>query len=166
MSRYEDECFGSRKREGQEGPDWVGLFNVGFFLILIGVIFLITPSVLDNVVNFVKSFTKTTEIYAGIFLPTPSGNNTEVYRAAMYFCFSYGVFQIVMLILRFATKSSIHKKAEALGGIVFWLGAGVIENMLVISGNDYWPSFIGGLIVLIGLLIIVRALATFFARQT
>jgi len=163
MSQREVECFEGRKREGR---DLFGLVEFGFFLILIGAIFLATPSIFNRVESFFKSFDlKAIEIYPGVFLPGPTGNHEEVYRAIMYFCFAFGLFEAIILILRFAQKSPIDKKAGTLGAIVFWLGAGVLANTLVTGGSGFWFFFIGGIIVLIGISIMVRALATMFSRS-
>jgi len=162
MSEREAECFGGRRREER---DWFGFASFGFFLILIGVIFLVIPNFFSHVENFVKSFNQTKEIYPNVFLPIPSGENTEVYRAIMYFCFIFGVFQIIILILRFAIKSSVNKKAGTLGGIVFFLSAGVFAYTLVMGGNEKWFFFLAGLVVSIGLSIIVNSLAKLLSRS-
>jgi len=162
MGQREPECFGGRRREER---DWFGLIEFGFFLILLGTILLVTPNVFGRIENFFKDFDpQAEEIYPGIFLPAPRSDHQGVYRTVMYFCFAFGLFQVIILILRFAQKSSIEKKAGTLGGIVFWLGAGILANMLVTGGGGFWFLFIGGLIVLIGLSIMVRVLATFFSR--
>jgi hypothetical protein len=164
MSQREVECFGGRRREER---DWFGLVEFGFFLILIGAIFLITPDIINRVGDFFKSFDlKAVEIYPNVFLPAPIGNHEQVYRTIMYFFFAFGVFQIVILILRFAKKSSTDKKARTLGGIVFWLGAGILANTLVTDGSALWFLFLGGLIVSIGLSILIRAFVTMFSRST
>lgn len=155
MGQGEAECFGGRRGE----RDWIGLVELGFFLIMLGAIFLIMPNVLNLVVNFFKNFDFKAEVYPGVFLPAPTGNNEEFYRALMYFCFAFGIFQIVILILRFVLRSSVGKKARSLGGIVFWFGAGVLANMLVAEGNSVWVLFLSGLVILIGASIIVRGLA-------
>jgi len=168
MGQHEDECFGSQRREQRErreAMDWIGLFEFGFLIILIGTIFIATPNILDALVNFVKSFTANVEVFPGIFIPIPNtGDNTLVYRTAMYFCLAFGVFQIIVLILRFALKSPIEKKTGTVGSIVFWFGAAFLENMLAINGNSYWIFMLGGLIVLIGLSIIVRAIVRLLFR--
>jgi len=160
MSQREEECFGGPKREGR---DWFGLIEFGFFLILIGSILLVTPNVLARAENFFKDF-ETKEIYPNVFLPTPRGEHPEAYRTIMYFCLGFGLFEIVILILRFVMKSPIDKKAGTFSGIIFWLGATLFANALVTGGTANWFLFIGGLIVSIGLAIVVRSLATLFSR--
>jgi hypothetical protein len=162
MSQREAECFGGRKREER---DWFGLVSFGFFLILLGVMFLVIPNFFSHVEKFITSFNQTEQIYPNVYLPLPTGDNTEVYRAIMYFCFTFGIFQIVILILRFAIKSSVDKKAGTLGRIIFWLGAGIFANMLVTGGNKNWFLFLAGLIVSIGLSIMVNSLAKIFSRS-
>lgn len=162
MSQREVECFGSHRGEGR---DWFGLVEFGFFLILIGTILLVTPNIFSRIDNFVKDF-RTKEVYPGVFLPAPISDHPAAYKTAMYFCFAFGLFEIAILILRFAQKSPIDKKAGTLGGIVFWLGAGVFANTLVTGGSESWFFFVGGLVMMIGLSIMVRALVTMFSRST
>lgn len=161
MSQREAECFGGRRREGR---DWFGLVEFGFFLILIGTILLVTPNISTRIENFIKDF-KTREVYSGIFLPAPVSNHPTAYNTVMYFCFAFGILEIVILVLRFAQKSSIDRKAGTLSGIVFLLGAGILANTLVTGGSEFWFFFLGGLVVLIGLVIMVRALVTMFYRS-
>lgn len=165
MSQRETDCFGGRRREER---DWFGFASFGFFLILIGIMFLVIPNIFSYVETFAKSF-NLTEVSpgSGVFLPFPTGpTHMEVYSAIMYFCLVFGVFQIVILVLRFAIKSSVDKKAGTLGGIVFWLGAGIFAYTLVVGGNGNWVLFLAGLIVSIGLSIMVNSLAKLFGRST
>ena len=161
MSQREVECFGARKRERR---DFFGLVEFGFFLILIGAIFLITPNTFNKVKSFFNDFNATTEISPGISLPTPVNNHPGIYSAVMYFCLAFGMFEIVILILRFAQKSPLRKKAGTLGSIVFLLGAGIFASALVKDGR-FW-LFVFELIVLVGLSIIVRSIVTIFSRST
>lgn len=167
MGQREVECFGGRRREERERRDWFGLVEFGFFLILIGSIFLVTPNFFSRAESFLKDF-EAKEISPGssIFLPAPKGEHPGAYTTIMYFCFAFGIFQIAILVLRFAIKSPIEKTAGTLGGIVFWLGAGFLANTLVTGGSYYWFFFLGGLVVLIGLAIMIRSLATMFSRST
>lgn len=162
MSKREVECFGGRRRERR---DWFGLVEFGFFLILVGAIFLVTPNAFDRMGKFFTDFDpKAVQIYPDIYLPAPIHDHPGVYATVMYFCLVYSLFQIVILILRFAQKSPIDKKAGTLAGIVFWLGAAIFANTLVTGGSANWFLFIGGLIVSIGLSIMVRSLVTIFSR--
>ena len=162
MSRREAECFGARK---QEKRDWFGLVEFGFFLILIGTILLVTPNILGRIENFFKDFDPMAkEIYPNIFLPAPRSDHPVAYKTVMYFCFAFGIFEIIILILRFVEKSPIDKKAGTLGSIVFWMGAGILANTLVTGGSGFWFLFLNGLIIMIGLSIMVRALATIFSH--
>jgi drug/metabolite transporter superfamily protein YnfA len=164
MSQREEECFGGRRREEREKRDWFGLVEFGFFLILIGTILLVTPSISGRIENFIKDF-EIREIYPGVFLPAPLNDHPTAYKTGMYFCLAFGVFEIIILILRFVQKSPFGKKAGTLGGIVFWLGAAIFANALVTGRSANWFLFIGGLIVSIGLSIMVRALASVVSRS-
>jgi len=160
MSQREEECFEGRRREGR---DWFGLVEFGFFLILIGSIFLVTPNFFNRAENFFKDF-ETREIYPNVFLPAPKSEHPGAYTIIMYFCLVFGLFEIVILALRFAVKSPMGKKADTVCGIVFWLGAAIFASMLVTGGSANWFPFIGGLIVSIGLAIVVRSFIALVSR--
>jgi len=63
----------------------------------------------------------------------------------------------VLLGLRFVLRDTLSRKAETLSGIIFWLGAGLLLNMLLVENID-WFAFLGGLIIFVGLSLVVRSL--------
>jgi len=138
-----------------EGRDRLSLASFGFFLILIGAILLITPNYHDEFSAFIKDF-HLVKVASNIFLPAPKSSHPVVYTALMEFCIVYGLFQIAILIFRFALRDPVDKKAETVSGIVFWLGAGYLLSMLS-AGNIGWFSFLAGLVIFIGLAIFVRS---------
>lgn len=132
------------------------LVSLGFFLVLLGFIWAINPDLWSNVVDFFKGF-HLENVNEHIILPAPKGHHLVVYRAAMQFCVAFGVFQIVVLALRFVLGESRDRKSGTLSGIVFWLGVGFFLKMLAV-GEIGWFGFVAGLIVVVGLLIIVDSL--------
>jgi hypothetical protein len=145
-----------RRREGQ---DKLSLASVGFFFLLIGVIWVITPDLSQKVIDFFKDFKLEKEIFPNVFLPAPARpyRHIVVYTALAQFCFVFGLFQIAILVLRFFFREPLDKVAGAFSGIVFWLGAGFVSNLLAARTIE-WFGFIGWLIVLIGLSLVVRSL--------
>jgi len=142
-----------------EKRDILGLASFGFFLLLIGVIWTITPNLSQNIIDFFKDFEPTKEIFPNVFLPAPAHphRHTVVYTALAQFCFAFGLFQIAILVLRFFFREPLNRIAGTFSGIVFWLGLGFVANLLT-DGAIHWFGFIGWLIVLIGLALVVRSL--------
>jgi hypothetical protein len=104
------------------------------------------------------------ELFQNFWWYVPSTNHPVLYTAAEQFCYAFGVVQVVILGLKFAKGSSTHGKAETVSSIVFWLGAGYILGLLS-QGVLSWLPFIAGLIVLIGVSIVARALVLVFAAR-
>ena len=142
-----------------EKRDILGLASVGFFFFLIGVIWIVNLNlnISQEVIDFFNSFTRTGEIFPNVFLPYPVGNHQVVYTALAQFCLVFGLFQIVILVLRFFLREPPNRIAGTFSGIVFWLGAGFVSNQLA-DGIIRWLGFVGWLIVLIGLALVVRSL--------
>ena len=144
--------------EGQyEKRNILGLASFGFFLLLVGVIWVITPNLSQEVIDFFDSFKRKEEIFPNVFLPAPVGTHPVVYMAIARFCFVFGLLQIFILVLRFVFREPVDKIAGTFSGVVFWLGAGFVANMLSAETIE-WFVFLGWIIVLIGLSLIIRSL--------
>jgi predicted Kef-type K+ transport protein len=83
----------------------------------------------------------------------------------MQFCLVFGVFQIVILALRFVFRDSVERKAETVSGVVFWLGVAVFLGLLA-NGSLGWFSFIAGFVVSVGLSVVARNIVRLFRRQS
>ncbi len=149
----------------------LGAVSAGMFLLLIGVIIVATPGLVDNIVFYFQHFTLVPQKFVGIdfSLPAPENpvdlRNLAVYRATLQFCVAWGIFQIVMLALRYWFRSPMSKKGETISDIVFWLGtAYIIQTMLITMpsavplAHDRWFEFWAILVVVGGLSLVVRAL--------
>ena len=139
-----------------EGTDWLSIVSLGFFLVLLGVIWIITPDCWNEVVDFFKDF-HLENVTGNIILPAPKHSHPVVYTAAMRFCLAFGIFHIVILALRFVLRESVDRKTGTISGIVFWLGAGFFLNMLA-AGDIGWFGFLSGLIICVGLMIVVSSI--------
>ncbi len=137
----------------------IGLISFGFFLILVGFIWLNTPGLKDAVVAFIKDF-QLKQAFPNVYLPAPKSewNHKVVYGAFQQFCVGYGLFQLVVLALRFVFGSSISDKAGTVSSFVFWLGLSFFVGLLLTEAV-VWFAFLAGFIVIVGLSIIVRGLA-------
>lgn len=144
----------------REDTGWI---SFGAFLIIIAVIYLKTPGLLSDAKAFVTDF-RLVELFQNFRWFVPSSNHPVLYYAAEQFCYAFGLVQILVLGLDFARRSSTHRKAETFSSIVFWLGAGYILSLLS-QGALTWLSFIAGLVILVGISIVARALVLVFARR-
>lgn len=143
--------------------DDAGWISFGAFLIIAAVIYLMTPNIGNEVRTFIRDF-QLVQIFQNFWWFVPSTNHPVLYAAAERFCYAFGLVQIGVLGLRFAKGSSIHGKAETFSGVVFWLGAAYVLSLLS-QGALTWLSFIAGLIIVIGISIVVRALVQIFAPR-
>jgi len=141
--------------------------SVGFFLILIGTIFVTTPNLLNKIVTFLNDFGVVQVGNTNIYIPAPQhlGNHIDVYLAAREFSLVWGVFLIAMLGARFLFDAPLRRKAENIGDIVFWLGATyLIQTFLVaptqtsIIDVTKWFEFWAAVVMFIGASLIVRAI--------
>jgi hypothetical protein len=146
--------------------DWLGLFSIGFFIILLGAIWVMTPATLtDEVTSIFKSTSWHLKPLTGnISLPEPTRPFPTIYTAASQFCFIFGFFQTVILILRFALHDPLDKKADAASGMGFWLIAGYFLYLLS-SQSISWFAFLAGIIVAIGVAIIASSIVRFFRNS-
>jgi len=144
------------RHEEEARRDILGFVPFGFFLISLGVIFLTTPNLFSEISDFFRDFQLVKIMEPNVFLPAPASNHPVLYGAVETFCYLFGIFQVGMLILRFAYGSSASQKAGTASDVVFWLGAGYLVGILrdQIIG---WFTFIAGLIILIGITVIIRA---------
>jgi len=141
-----------------------GIFSAvsaGFFFVLVGLFFVITPNLLDEIGVFFRDFDLVRVPNLGISLPAPVSPwaHSVVYSVAERFSFVWGIFQIVILVLRFAARSPAGKIAETMSNIAFWLGASVLISALLneTTTRVMWFEFWAAIIVLLGLSLIVRA---------
>lgn len=154
-------------------PKWtenlLSAISGGFFLILIGVIFAITPNLAGKIVDFFSDFTVVqVPNTTGVLLPAPATPNLHVtlYSAVALFSIAWGIYQIFLLVARFLAGSSLSKKAENASDIVFWLGVYYLINTFLnaLVDQTLWFIFWGSVIMLLGTSLIVRAVVLAFKR--
>ena len=159
--------FRPRFREGL-----ISAVSVGFFFLLIGAIFVVTPNLFDRIMDFYRDFEiRTLPHTENVFLPAPLNpySHMEVYTAVWQFSIVWGIFQIVILAFRYVAGSPFSKKAETAGNMVFWLGASYLIDLLRNATSrvpflntptplEGWFAFWAMIIVLIGISLIARAI--------
>jgi len=158
------EGFSGRHREGL-----ISAISAGFFFVVVGAIFLTTPNLFDKILNFFEDFEiVSVPNVSNVTLPAPALPFTHrvVYGVVEQFCLVWGLFQIVILALRFVARSPWKKKAESGSNIVFWLGASFLirtfllemTRLRLITGMTRWFVFWSAIIMLIGVSLIVKAM--------
>jgi len=127
-------------------------------------IWLNTPNLKDAVVTFFEDF-HLEEAFQDVYLPTPKSewNHKVIYSAFQQFCIGYGIFQIVILVLRFVFSSSISDKAGTVSSLVFWLGLAFFVGLLLAEAVG-WFAFLAGFIVVVGLSLVVRGVTQILMR--
>lgn len=146
----------------------ISAISAGFFLIMLGTIFLVIPNLIDGIIEFFMDFkiTKVPNLNVSLLAPAHPNRHIKVYSASESFSFALGLFQIAILALRFALRSPLEKKAETLSNVIFWLGASFLTRNLL---NEFatlvtWFIFWATLIMLIGVSLVVRAFVLALGR--
>jgi len=148
---------------------FLSVLSAGLFLILVGMIFATTPNLIDKIVEFFKDFETTSVPNSNIHLPAPQHPWTHsiLYSAAWIFSFVWGLFEIILLVLRFLIRSQLTKKAETMSNVVFWLGTTFLINRFLneTTTNETWFVFWATIIMLLGVSLIIRAIILAIARS-
>ncbi len=141
---------------------------VGGFLILVGLVFSLNPNLMDSISDFFSNITITRyppgSSTSTISLPAPSNPaaHSVLYSALLQFNLGFGLLQIIILALRLAYHSQTDKIAETVGNIIFWFGAAMLVNSVLQIGTiQSWYEYWGGLIVIVGVSFIARAIVYF-----
>lgn len=139
--------------------------SFGFFFVLVGAIFAASPGLYNSLNTFVNSSSWTTYKVpnSNVTVPvlaSPSAH-VAVYQAVFEFCLVWGLFQIVLLVSRFVVGSLPRRKARTASSVVFWLGASYLVNTYLNASltTDLWFRFWAAVIVLLGISLIIRAVA-------
>ena len=148
----------------REKMNWLGLLSFGFFILLVGIIWLSTPGLSEDISSFLtRENWSNKPIVGDINFPSPKPNidHTILYTAVMQFCFIFAIFHVAVLIIRFGLRESINRKAGTVSSIAFWFSAGSFVYWLA-NGVIGWLSFIGGIIVSVGLAIVASSVVRLF----
>jgi hypothetical protein len=141
-------------------------FSVGFFLILVGMLFITTPNLYDKIVAFVNDFSAVRVPHLeGVYLPAPVDPraHVDVYMVARQFSLIWGMFLVALLGTRFILGTPLRRRAENMGDIVFWLGTAYLIQTMLINATR-WFEFWAAIIALIGISLIIRAVFLALAR--
>lgn len=149
------QILSNRHREGI-----LSAVSAGVFLVLIGLLFILTPGLVDKFGTFFRDI-KLVNVTSveNVMLPAPEhiAQHIEVYSAVEQFSLGWGVFLVAMLAIRFATGSQNRRKAENLSDIIFWFGTAYLIQTWLIN-NAKWFEFWATILILLGTSLIIRAI--------
>jgi hypothetical protein len=142
----------------------------GGFLILVGLVFALTPDLPQKIVSFFDNLTSSAAPIgsnSNIVLPAPADPSAHqaLYTAVLYFDIGFGVLQALILALRLFVHSKIRRIAETIGNIVFWFGAALVVNVFLLTGTlSGWFEYWAALVIVVGASFIARAFVYFAKR--
>lgn len=153
--------FHHRHRDGM-----LSAVTAGFFLILIGALFVTNPDLPNKLIDFFNNFEFKQISNSNVYLPGPKDPETFllVYRTVEQFCLIWAVFLVAMLGARLVLGPSARRKAAGLGDIVFWFGAAYLVQTWLLNVTK-WFEFWALIIVLIGASMVVRGFLLVAAWQ-
>jgi hypothetical protein len=160
----------ARTRRHSMGENLISGISVGTIFILIGIVFVLAQpnSLWDSIVDFFSHFTLRSVPTLGFSLPAPANTAAHAvfYTAAFQFSIGLGILQIILLMLRLGMRSPIGKTAEVVGNLVFWFGAAYIITTYLgdFPNITQWFMFWAGILIMIGLSLIARALVLLTKR--
>jgi hypothetical protein len=152
--------YGSSRRS-RDG--FISALSAGFFFVLVGVLFIVTPNLFDSIVRFFQNFDVVQVPYftTGFVLPAPKNPamHVTVYSAAAQFSLAWGLFLIGLLAVRILANSPLRKKAENASDIVYWLVNSYLVTIFLNSTTTIprWFAFWAAIIMLAGITLLIRA---------
>ncbi len=153
------------------GDGWITAVAFGGFLVIVGLLFVLTPNLWHNITSFFDDITTRPLPFGGpdstisLLAPLHPGDHQQVYNALLQFDIAFGILQIVILGLRFGYHSHTRRIAETLGNAVFWLGAAIVVYIFLLQGTlESWFEYWAALIVVVGVSFVARAVVHFAKR--
>jgi hypothetical protein len=142
----------------------ITFISAGFFFVLVGAIFALTPGLLHSSRLFLQDFKLVQFPHtANIWFPAPSSPSAHLtfYNAVGLFCLIWGLFEFFILAAKFLMNLPAVSKARTMSDVIFWLGTYyLIHNFLNSSLTlSSWFTFWSMIIILSGVSLVAR---TFF----
>jgi hypothetical protein len=155
--------MGNTVRQKSLHEGLIAALSIGGFLIILGILFGLTPVISQNTNKFFSDLTTVTFPFGSpgstvsLLAPAHPADHQGFYSALMTFFIGIGGLQIVILALRLVVHSRIRRIAQSVGDLIFWLGVAVMANVFLLAGTQSgWFQFWSSLIVLIGVSLIAR----------
>ncbi|MEM4720945.1 MAG: hypothetical protein QXT73_02620 [Candidatus Methanomethylicaceae archaeon] len=145
------------KRQEEE-MNKLGIISLGFFLVLLGLVWILTPDIGEHLRAFLSQENwRISKVGQRLFFPEPNTHYPVLYNTASYFCFAFGAFQIVILLLRVVLHNPLNKIGETLSEAIFWMGMSFFFGMLA-SNALGWFGLFAGFLMLVGASIITKSI--------
>lgn len=133
----------------------------GGFLIILGLVFGLTPGVPTAIVDFFGDLTGVTypAINGSIVLPAPAhpADHMALYSAVFNFDLGIAILQVAILAVRLAVHSRVGKVAETVGNLVFWAGAAAMVSTYLLAGTQSgWFTYWATIIILAGVSLVIQ----------
>ncbi len=146
-----------------------GIFTAisfGFFVLLLGILFVSTPDLFGNISNFIGDFEFTQVSNTVVVLPRPANARAhlELYNVMGVVSIAAVVFQAIMIVLRFVMPSSWGKRSETVGNLVYWIGVAFLVQLFLIDTTQ-WFVFWSTIIMAAGVSLIARAGVMAFSKM-
>ncbi len=143
----------------------------GGFLIILGVVFGLTPGVPTAIIDFFGDLTGVTypAINGSIVLPGPGhpADHMALYSAVFNFDIGIAVLQVALLAVRLLVHSRVSKIAETVGNLVFWSVAAVMTTTYLFIGTlSGWFTFWTTIIIFAGVSLVIQFLIRLIAWQS
>jgi hypothetical protein len=139
---------------------------VGFALLLIGTLFIITPDLFGSILDFFSDLgiVEVPNTDVSFLGPENPLMHMTLYQAVSQLCIAVAVFDAFMLVLRFVIPSTWEKRSEAAGNVVYWAGAAFLVQAFLIDSTQ-WFVYWAALIIVIGISLIARAIVNAIAKM-
>jgi hypothetical protein len=154
----------ARAHEKRHDNPLITAIAFGGFFIVLGLVFAMNPNLLQKIGDFFGDLTTRAIQFIGIALPAPANPDAHqvLYNAVLQFDVGIGILQVIILALRLAFQSRLHRVAETVGNLVFWFGAAFLVNTFLLTGTlSGWFQYWAALIVVVGVSIIARGIVHF-----
>jgi hypothetical protein len=150
---------GINRERRSKGMDWLGLAAFGFFLLLVGAILIAHFSDLNTEAEaFVNPDNwRLSNVTGNIAIPEPTRSYPSIAIAVMQFCFIFGAFEVIILLLRLVFHDSIGRIADAISGAAFWFSAGYFASLAANESIGFF-AFLAGVVVSGGLAIVAASI--------
>ncbi|MCW4034714.1 MAG: hypothetical protein NWF03_05060 [Candidatus Bathyarchaeota archaeon] len=155
----------NKEKPLQFGEGIFTALGIGFFLLLVGSIFVLTPNLFGKTVDFFQDFALVDVPNTDIVFPGPKSPDMHmtVYQAAGQASIAACAFQIVILALRFIIPSTWYKRAETVGNIVLWGGTAFLIQAYLIDSTQ-WFAYWSLILVISGVSLIARTIVMAVSR--
>jgi hypothetical protein len=158
-SRWECVSVDTNSKKRSKGMDWLGLAAFGFFLLLVGAIWIAHFSDLNTEAEaFVNPDNwRLSNVTGNIAIPEPTRSYPSIAIAVMQFCFIFGAFEVVILVLRLVVHDLIGRIADAISGAAFWFSAGYFASLAASESIGFF-AFLVGVVISGGLAIVASSI--------